>query len=144
MAIADQRQPDQDQELDSLEEISQWLATYRERLRIAHEGERLQLSEAVRRLEARYHPRRARLRARLAVHRGKSSACRRAPRPRPSTPASSSPPWPTCARLTRCPESRTPQRTSSPGRCATSLMVRGSASGAPPTSFRPAAAGRCG
>jgi len=61
MAIADQRQPDQDQELDSLEEISEWLSTYRERLRIAHEGERLQLSEAVRRLEVRYQRRRAEL-----------------------------------------------------------------------------------
>ena len=61
MAIADQRIPDQDQELDTLEEISEWLSTYRERLRIAHEGERLQLTEAVRRLEARYQRRRAEL-----------------------------------------------------------------------------------
>ncbi len=47
--------------LDSLDEITQWLGTYRDRLRIARKGERLQLTEAVQRLEARHQRRRAEL-----------------------------------------------------------------------------------
>ena len=47
--------------LDGLDEITGWLVTYRNRLRIAHDGERLELSSVVRRLKARYQRRRAEL-----------------------------------------------------------------------------------
>ncbi len=47
--------------LDSLEEICGWLGTYRERLRQARRDEEAELTAVVRRLEARYHSRRAEL-----------------------------------------------------------------------------------
>lgn len=47
--------------LDSLEEITHWLGTFSERLKIAREHERAQIAGVVRRLEARYKRRRAEL-----------------------------------------------------------------------------------
>lgn len=47
--------------LDSLEEITHWLGTFSERLKIAREHERAQVAGVVRRLEARYKRRRAEL-----------------------------------------------------------------------------------
>jgi hypothetical protein len=47
--------------LDSLEEISGWLGTFRERLRQAREEERAGVMAMVQLLEARYHLRRAEL-----------------------------------------------------------------------------------
>ena len=52
---------DQTASHDSLDVISQWLGTYRDRLRIARQGERVQLTEARRRLKARHQRRRAEL-----------------------------------------------------------------------------------
>jgi hypothetical protein len=47
--------------LDSLEEITHWLGTFSERLKVAREHERAQVAGVVRRLEARYKRRRAEL-----------------------------------------------------------------------------------
>jgi hypothetical protein len=47
--------------VDSLEEISGWLGTFRERLRLAREGERDGVAAVVQQLEARYQLRRAEL-----------------------------------------------------------------------------------
>ena len=47
--------------LDSLDEVTKWLGTYRHRLRIAREGERLLMSETVRRYDARHQRRQAEL-----------------------------------------------------------------------------------
>ena len=47
--------------IDSLEEISGWLGTFRERLRMARAEERVQLAVVVEQLEARYLVRRAEL-----------------------------------------------------------------------------------
>lgn len=47
--------------IDSLEEICGWLGTFRERLRIAGAEERPQFEFIVKKLEARYHMRRAEL-----------------------------------------------------------------------------------
>jgi len=47
--------------IDSLEEISGWLGTFRERLRVAREGERDGVAAVVQQLEARYQLRRAEL-----------------------------------------------------------------------------------
>jgi len=44
--------------MDSLEEISDWLGAFGERLRIAHEGERHHVTALVQKLEARYRQRR--------------------------------------------------------------------------------------
>ena len=47
--------------IDSLEEITQWLGTFRERLRQARTGERDQIAYVVERLEDQYQLRRAEL-----------------------------------------------------------------------------------
>jgi hypothetical protein len=47
--------------IDSLEELSGWLGTFRERLAMARAGERAGVAELVNRLEARYPVRRAEL-----------------------------------------------------------------------------------
>jgi len=47
--------------IDSLEEISGWLGTFRERLRMARVDERQQVAAVVELLEARYQMRRAEL-----------------------------------------------------------------------------------
>jgi hypothetical protein len=47
--------------IDSLEEISGWLGTFRERLRQARHEERPQVAEVLQQLEARYQMRRAEL-----------------------------------------------------------------------------------
>ena len=47
--------------IDGLEEISAWLGTFRERLRVAREGEREEVAAVVHQLEARYQLRRAEL-----------------------------------------------------------------------------------
>lgn len=47
--------------IDSLEDISQWLGTFRERLRVARNVERQTVAAAVQELEARYQLRRAEL-----------------------------------------------------------------------------------
>jgi hypothetical protein len=47
--------------LDSLEEITHWLGTFSERLKIAREHERPQIAGVVRKLEAHYRRRRAEL-----------------------------------------------------------------------------------
>jgi hypothetical protein len=47
--------------IDSLEEITLWLGTFRERLRMARAGERDQLEAVVDRLEDHYRQRRAEL-----------------------------------------------------------------------------------
>jgi hypothetical protein len=49
------------QALDSLEDISGWLGTFRERLRQSRTEERPDLASVVERLEARYMVRRAEL-----------------------------------------------------------------------------------
>jgi hypothetical protein len=53
-----EKQPDT---ADSLEEITVWLGTYRHRLRIARDGERLLTGEIVRRHGTRHQRRRAEL-----------------------------------------------------------------------------------
>jgi hypothetical protein len=56
--------PSQDpyvQAIDSLEEISEWLGTFRERLRAAHAHELPEVAKVVHELEARYQMRRAEL-----------------------------------------------------------------------------------
>jgi hypothetical protein len=47
--------------MESLEEISQWLGTFRERLRIARARERELIAGVVQKLEARHKQRRAEL-----------------------------------------------------------------------------------
>jgi hypothetical protein len=47
--------------MDSLDEISGWLGTFRERLRLARNGESRQFEATLSRLEARYKERRAEL-----------------------------------------------------------------------------------
>lgn len=47
--------------IDSLDEITQWLGTFRERLRQARSGERDELTHVVERLEEHYQLRRAEL-----------------------------------------------------------------------------------
>jgi hypothetical protein len=47
--------------VDSLEEISQWLGTFRERLRVARAEDRPRVAGVVEELEARYLIRRAEL-----------------------------------------------------------------------------------
>ena len=47
--------------IDTLEEICGWLGTFRERLRVAREGERAEVEAVVHSLEVRYHVRRAEL-----------------------------------------------------------------------------------
>ncbi len=47
--------------IDTLEEISSWLGTFRERLRVARSDERVQVASVVQLLEARYQLRRAEL-----------------------------------------------------------------------------------
>jgi hypothetical protein len=47
--------------IDSLEEISGWLGTFRERLRLARNEDRPHVEAVVQQLEARYHVRRAEL-----------------------------------------------------------------------------------
>ena len=47
--------------IDSLEEISQWLGTFSERLRVARKVERQRVAMVVQELEARYRVRRAEL-----------------------------------------------------------------------------------
>ncbi len=47
--------------MDSLEEISEWLGTFRERLRLAREHERPQVATVVQKLEARHRRRREEL-----------------------------------------------------------------------------------
>ena len=47
--------------IDSLEEICDWLGTFRERLRVARESERVEVLAVVQSLEARYQMRRAEL-----------------------------------------------------------------------------------
>lgn len=47
--------------IDSLEEITQWLGTFRERLRQARVGDRADLAQVVEKLEDRYQLRRAEL-----------------------------------------------------------------------------------
>ncbi len=47
--------------MESLEEISEWLGTFRERLRIAREHERRQVAAVVQELEAHYRRRRGEL-----------------------------------------------------------------------------------
>ena len=47
--------------LESLEEITVWLGTFRERLRVAHQGDRPKLDTTVKELEAHYRRRRAEL-----------------------------------------------------------------------------------
>lgn len=47
--------------IDSLEEITQWLGTFRERLRQARTGERDEIAHVVERLEDQYQLRRAEL-----------------------------------------------------------------------------------
>jgi hypothetical protein len=49
------------QALESLEDISGWLGTFRERLRLSRKEERPQLASVVHELEARYMVRRAEL-----------------------------------------------------------------------------------
>lgn len=53
-----EKQPDTP---DSLDEITVWLGTYRQRLRIARDGERLLMGETVRRHGARHQRRQAEL-----------------------------------------------------------------------------------
>jgi hypothetical protein len=45
--------------IDSLEEICDWLGTFRERLRVAREGERAGVAAVVESLEARFQLRRS-------------------------------------------------------------------------------------
>ncbi len=47
--------------LDTLEEITQWLGTFRERMRIAHASERSEVVRTVIELEAHFERRRAEL-----------------------------------------------------------------------------------
>jgi hypothetical protein len=47
--------------LESLDEISGWLGTFKERLRLARESERAEYATILNRLEARYRERRAEL-----------------------------------------------------------------------------------
>jgi len=47
--------------IDSLEEISGWLGTFRERLRMSRVEERMEVAAVVEQLEARYLMRRAEL-----------------------------------------------------------------------------------
>jgi hypothetical protein len=47
--------------IDSLEEISHWLGTFRERLRVSRSEDRAGVAAVVQQLEARYHTRRAEL-----------------------------------------------------------------------------------
>jgi len=47
--------------IDSLEEISDWLGTFRERLRVAHASEAPEVALVVQKLEARYQIRRVEL-----------------------------------------------------------------------------------
>jgi hypothetical protein len=47
--------------LESLEDISGWLGTFRERLRLSRKEERPELASVVQKLEARYMVRRAEL-----------------------------------------------------------------------------------
>ena len=47
--------------IESLEEISGWLGTFRERLRVARTEDRTQAEQVVKQLEARYQMRRAEL-----------------------------------------------------------------------------------
>lgn len=47
--------------IESLEEISDWLGTFRERLRIAREHEKDRVADVVRKLEAHHKRRRAEL-----------------------------------------------------------------------------------
>ena len=47
--------------IDSLEEISGWLGTFRERLRVARAEDQTQVAQVVKQLEARYQVRRAEL-----------------------------------------------------------------------------------
>jgi len=47
--------------IDTLEEICEWLGTFRERLRVAHTDERADVAAVVVQLEARYQTRRAEL-----------------------------------------------------------------------------------
>lgn len=47
--------------IDSLDEITGWLGTFRERLRLARESERPQFEAMLNRLEAHYKERRAEL-----------------------------------------------------------------------------------
>jgi hypothetical protein len=47
--------------IDSLEEICDWLGTFRERLRVAHASEAPEVALVVQKLEARYQTRRAEL-----------------------------------------------------------------------------------
>jgi hypothetical protein len=49
------------QALESLEDISGWLGTFRERLRLSRNEERPELASVVQKLEARYMVRRAEL-----------------------------------------------------------------------------------
>ncbi|HYT14094.1 MAG TPA: hypothetical protein VEL12_15010 [Candidatus Nitrosopolaris sp.] len=46
---------------DTLTDISDWLGTYRERLRVARDDEREQIRALIGRMSARYHLRRAEL-----------------------------------------------------------------------------------
>jgi len=47
--------------IESLEEITGWLGTFRERLRVARIEDQTQMAQVVRQLEARYQMRRAEL-----------------------------------------------------------------------------------
>ena len=47
--------------IESLEEITDWLGTFRERLRVARTEDQTQVAQVVRQLEARYQMRRAEL-----------------------------------------------------------------------------------
>jgi hypothetical protein len=47
--------------IDSLEEISHWLGTFRERLRVSRSEDRAGVAAVVQQLEARYQTRRAEL-----------------------------------------------------------------------------------
>lgn len=47
--------------IDSLEEISYWLGTFQERLRVAHSSERARVVAVVEQLQARFQVRRAEL-----------------------------------------------------------------------------------
>lgn len=47
--------------IESLDEICGWLGTFRERLRLANDGERAEFEATLNRLEARYKERRAEL-----------------------------------------------------------------------------------